>query len=168
MRLNCNRLISQAAVRALRFPALAAIVAAVVLFAAAGPLPAAAQKQPVQKPNPKAFVGTWTASFKGKTFMKVHFAMKNGKLTGQMSNGEVTLDAEGGISSVTVHPGEDPVTILKVEHNAVYLLHGTEHPLHFVVRLQDKTHAKIKILNVSPAGMATPKPILLVKQPKKR
>ncbi len=168
MRLDRNRLVPYPAVRAFRCPALSAIVAAVALLGAICPLPAAAQNQPALRPNPKAFVGTWTASFKGKTFMTLHFAMKNSKLTGQMSNGEVTLNADGSIASVTVNPGEDPVTILKVEHNAVYMLHGTKHPLHFVVRLQDKTHAKIEILNPSPAGMAKPKPILLVKQTGKR
>lgn len=168
MRLNRNRIVRFARVRAFRFPALTTIVAAVVFFAAIRPLPAAAQQQPVLRPNPRAFVGTWTASFEGKTFMKLHFAMKNGKLTGRMSNGEVTMNADGSIAAVTVSPGEDPVTILKVEHNTVYMLHGAKHPLHFVVRLQDKTHAEIEILSPSPAGVAKPKPIVLVKQVKKR
>lgn len=141
---------------------------AAVLFAAILPAAMAAQKRPAPRPNPKAFVGTWAATFKGATFMTIRFEMKDGKLSGMMSNGQITVDSNGNITAVTVHPGEKPVTIQKVEHDVIYMRHAAKKdPVRFAFHLNDKTHAQLEILNTPPLGIAPLKPIPLVKQTKK-
>jgi hypothetical protein len=141
---------------------------AAVLFAAMLPAALAAQKQPAPRPNPKAFVGSWTATFKGAPFMTIRFAMKDGKLSGVMSNGQMTVDSNGNITAVTVRPGEKPVKIQKVEHDVIYMRHAAKKdPVRFAFRLNDKTHAQLEILNTPPLGIAPLKPIPLVKQTKK-
>jgi len=147
------------------FPAPAFFVlAAVAVFSAATlPASAAAQKQSAPPPNPQAFVGTWTATFKGSPFMTIRFAMKGEKLTGTMSSGEISLDPEGNIVAVTVRPGERAITIEKVEHDTVRLTGGEKNgELRFTFRLKDTSHAQLEIL--SPPGSTAPKPIQLVKE----
>ena len=150
-----------------RFPTPAFFVlAAVAVFSAATlPASAAAQKQPAPPPNPQAFVGTWTATFKGSPFMTIRFVMKGDKLTGTMSSGEISLDREGNIVAVTVRPGERPITIEKVEHDTVHLIGGEKNSeLRFTLRLKDTTHAQLEIVNPAPSGAVAPKPIQLVKE----
>lgn len=144
--------------------------AIILLFAAILPISAAAaQARPAAPPNPKAFVGTWTASFQGAPFMTIRFTMKDGKLTGEMSNGKITVDQDGNITSVSVLPGEKSLTIEKVEHNAVYLRHTKEKKQsRYAFRLNDQTHAQLEFLTTPPLGIAPIKPILLVKKAKKR
>jgi len=147
---------------AFHFLAVVAVFAAVLM-----PASAAGQKQPAASPNPRDFVGTWTATFKGKPFMTIHFAMKDGKLTGTMSSGAISLDPKGNIVDVTVRPGERPITIEKVEHDAVHLIAGEKDAeLRCTFRLIDTTHAQLEIL--SPPGSTAPKPIQLVKQAPKK
>lgn len=151
------------------FPKLAFLVLAVVAVLAAATVPASAagQKQAAQSPNPQDFVGTWTATFKGKPFMTIRFAMKGDKLTGTMSSGEMSLDPEGNIVDVTVRPGERPITIDKVEHDTVHVIAGEKNAeLRCTFRLKDATHALLEIL--APPGSTAPKPIELVKQETKQ
>jgi hypothetical protein len=147
------------------FPTPAFLVLAVVAAFAAAWLPVSArgQKQAAASPNPQDFVGTWTATFKGKPFMTIHFAMKGEKLTGTMSSGEMSLDPEGNIAAVTVRPGERPITIDKVEHNTVHVIAGDKNAeLRCTFRLKDATHAELEI--ITPPGSVAPKPIQMVKQ----
>lgn len=150
------------------------LLAACALVFVGQPASAAAQTPAAPRANPKSLAGTWTATFKGITYMKLHFMAKAGKLTATLSNGQIKLGPEGDILSVKVLPGVQKVKVEKLEGNTVYLRQGTKQkPLRFAFRLQDKTHAQLEILHPKPAlfdesgpEMAPPKPILLVKQRK--
>lgn len=147
------------------FASPAFLVLAAIAFLAAATLPASAtaQKQAAAHPNPQDFVGTWTATFKGKAFMTLHFAMKDDKLTGTMSSGEISLDPQGNIVDVTVRPGERPIRIDKVEHDVVHVTAGEKNAeLRCTFRLKDPTHGQLEI--IPPPGSTAPKPIELVKQ----
>lgn len=158
------------------FPAFAVLLlgACAFLFATIQAVPAAAQTSTAPQVNARMLVGTWTATFKGTTFMRLRFAKRAGKLTATLSNGQVILDSQGNISSVKVMPGVQKVKVEKMEGNTVYLRQGTkEKPLRFAFRLQDKTHAKLEILHPKPAlfnpsapAVTAPKPISLVKRTK--
>jgi hypothetical protein len=144
------------------------LLTALAISAASFPLHAAQQKKAAAKTNPRAFVGTWTAAFQGKTFMTLWVARNKEGLTAEMSNGEMSFDADGNIAAVTQHPGKKAVKILKIEGNALYLLHGDSNPLRLAFRLKDKNHAELAILNPTPKGVAPLKPIPMVRETAKQ
>lgn len=113
--------------------------------------------------NPRAFLGTWVASFQGKPFLTLRFARKAGKLAGTLSKGQITFHPDGEIASVSVTPGADIVTIEKVEPGALYFRRNTTSSLRFALQLRDLTHADLDFLDVPPDSIQ-PKPIPLVKQ----
>lgn len=166
-----NPIIRQRCAAASPSPAFLLLATSLLLFVAIQPAPASAQTSPTPRADAKVLVGTWTATFKGTTFMRLHFAEKAGKLTATLSNGQIALNSEGEISAVKVMPGVQKIKVGKFEGNTAYLRQGTKKkPLRFAFRLQDKTHAKLEILHPkpalfdSPAVVVAPKPILLVKQ----
>lgn len=160
--------------RATTVPSLAFLILAACAILFVGQAASAAQTSNAPRATLKTLAGTWTATFKGTTFMKLHFMKKAGKLSATLSNGQIKLGPDGEILAVEVLPGVEKVKVEKLEANTVYLRKGTKQaPLRFAFRLQDKTHAKLEILHPKPAlfdasgpEMAPPKPILLVKQTK--
>jgi hypothetical protein len=65
-----------------------------------------------QPPGAQPYVGTWTAGFKGTTFIRLDIQMTNGTLTGRISVGDMHVDAKGHADRVGAAPAEStPIVI---------------------------------------------------------
>lgn len=142
------------------------VLAAVATYGSAAALAAGQTTKPAAKDTGKAFVGTWTASFKGTRFLTLSLAMTGAKLSGSLSHAAVAWDDNGNIASAQPQPGSKPIAIGRVEGATLYFGSTTDHPMHMALKLTDKTHAELSILN-SPPGSPALKPIEMVRDQQK-
>lgn len=68
----------------------------------------------------RAFVGTWEAKFRGKTFQTVKLENTGGKLSGTAHHIAIALDSEGNLIDARAHEGSDDITFAKVEGNILH------------------------------------------------
>jgi hypothetical protein len=52
-------------------------------------------------PDPKSFVGTWTAKFEGQPLAKLILSEKNGKLSGSLNDFDLEFDKDGNLADGT-------------------------------------------------------------------
>ena len=140
--------------------ALSATLALTVLLAA----------QPTNQP----IDGSWTATFEGRTFIKLEIKTVNGALGGGISLGNIELDAKGVVRRVEVaRPSLTPIFDVKRKASSVTFSikegEGTDHfelrllakgdaELHFVLTDEDRRELKSE-------GVPLPKPIRLTRAP---
>jgi hypothetical protein len=132
--------------------------------------PGAVRGAPPQKPEPRDFVGTWKASFEGKTFTVLALKIVDGKLAGTLASGEVDLSDDGEVSHVNREAGE-PRDIFDVEL-AGQILSFKEKDGDDVNSLEMKltgaNNAELKYIlpDPLPEGMPMPKPFRLTRPEK--
>jgi hypothetical protein len=137
-----------------------------VLAAAIAAVPAG------QGAGPQA-TGSWTAEFKGETFVRLEIRAERGTLGGSMSAGNIEVDEQGGLRRVTAAPG-DPSPIFDVVQQGSTVtfsrkdVHDTDR---FELRLLDAGRAELRFLftdefrkELAADGIPVPKPIALTRR----
>lgn len=76
-----------------------------------------------KSPDLKAFVGTWTATYKGDAFATLTLKNANGKLTGTLNNFDITTDKEGNLADGThKDDGDAPLLNVRLKDGALYFI----------------------------------------------
>jgi hypothetical protein len=116
------------------------------------------------------YVGTWTAEFKGTTFMWLDLRMLNGALTGNVSLGNMHVDEKGNVDAVRATPEKrEPVTDFAVIDSRLTFTHKDgDDAEHFEMRLLDATTAELRFVltnaqrvELGVNGVHPPKPVRL-------
>ena len=118
-------------------------------------------------------VGTWTAQFDGRTFIKLELKTAGGTIAGGLSIGDIEVDDKGALRRV----GEMPpklTPIFDVVQKGSTLTFARKESTdidRFQLRLVDDKRAELLLLlseadrkDLAAEGIPAPKPILLTKQ----
>ena len=116
--------------------------------------------------------GSWTATFEGRTFIRLEIKTVNAALGGGISLGNIELDPQGVVRRVEVaRPNLTPIFDVKrtaasvtfsiregggTDHFELRLLEKGDAELHFVLSDEDRKELKTE-------GVPLPKPIRLTK-----
>lgn len=81
-------------------------------------------KQPTDStPDLRAFVGTWTASYKGEVFAILVLKQERGRLSGTLNNFDLSVDKEGNLSDGThKDDGDAPLLNAHFKSGALYFI----------------------------------------------
>jgi beta-lactamase regulating signal transducer with metallopeptidase domain len=112
--------------------------------------------QVAQDRNPsadlQAFVGTWQARFKGKTFQTIKLAKTQDTLTGTVSHADITVDPKSGeLTEVKVGEGEDTIDEAKLIKGKLLI---TSQDVQFEMKLTGANQAQLQIV-IPPEAAAT-------------
>jgi len=122
--------------------------------------------------DPRAFLGTWRAEFQGKQFLTLVLRKDAERVTGTLSSFDVNFDKSGNLSEA--EPGSGPGS----EVVAARLYNGVLHvkfkdrdsgeTIELELKLVENAKAEL-ILADAPLtpGSATPKPVILTREPAK-
>jgi hypothetical protein len=124
------------------------------------------------QPADQQIVGSWTAKFEGRTFVRLEITSVNGVFGGGMSLGNIQLDPQGALKSVETAPsvltpifgvvrkGSIVTFFMKEGSDAdefqLRLREGADADLHFILNEADRKE-------VAESGVPLPKPIRLSK-----
>ncbi len=102
------------------FCAVAACVLSLTLIASAA-LPS---QHSAEKPfEPKAFAGTWKASFRGEIFAILTLKEQRGELSGTLNNFDLRVDRDGNLADGThKDTGEAPLLNIHYKSGALYFV----------------------------------------------
>ena len=118
------------------------------------------------------YEGKWTAEFQGITFVRFELAVANGKPGGRISLGNVEVNADGGLRSVSPAPDRlSEIFDVAVRGAVVAFSHKDSHDIdRFEIR-QVGDHAELWFLlpeqtrkELAAEGIPVPKPITLKKE----
>jgi hypothetical protein len=103
---------------------------------------------PLSQSHAESYVGTWTAEFKGTTFMWLDLRMPNGALTGTISIGGMHVDEKGNVDAVRAPPDKrEPITDFAVVNSRLTFTHKDGNDAeHFEMRLLDATTAELRFV----------------------
>ena len=114
--------------------------------------------------------GSWTAEFKGETFIRLELTMAGGRLGGTMSAGNVEVDKQGELSRVSAAPG-DPKPIFDVVQQGsmvTFARKDEQDTDRFELRLLDSGRAELRFVltdellkELAADGIPAPKPFVL-------
>jgi hypothetical protein len=112
--------------------------------------------QVAQDRNPsadlQAFVGTWQARFKGKTFQTIKLTKTQDTLTGTVSHADITVDPKSGeLTEVKVGEGEDTIDEAKLIKGKLLI---TSQDVQFEMKLTGANQAQLQIV-IPPEAAAT-------------
>jgi hypothetical protein len=127
---------------------------------------AIAQSQPAA-PGYSAYVGTWTAQFKGKTFLTLKLAQANGTLTGTMSGATVRFNKDGSLSEATPKDTQHDIIDPLLNEGQLYFKtkEADKPPVGFQVKLTGENSAELKLIVPGlPAGGNDVKPWQIQRQ----
>jgi len=124
----------------------------------------------VVQPAEQPIVGSWTAKFEGRTFIRLEITSVNGMLGGGMSLGNIQVDPQGVVKTVETAPSiltpifgivrnGSIVTFFMKEGNdtdefELRLRENADADLHFILNEADRKE-------LAAAGVPPPKPIHL-------
>jgi beta-lactamase regulating signal transducer with metallopeptidase domain len=92
----------------------------------------------------QAFVGTWQAKFKDKTFLTIKLAKKQDALTGTVSHAEIHVDPKSGeLTDVKVQEGEDEISETKLSNGKLLI---TSQDVQFEMKLTGAGGAQVQIV----------------------
>ncbi len=122
--------------------------------------------------DPRAFLGTWRAEFQGKQFLTLVLRRDAERVTGTLSSFNVNFDASGNLSEA--EPGSGPGS----EVVAARLYNGVLHikfkdpdsaeTIELELKLVENAKAELIMADVPlTPGSATPKPLILTREPAK-
>lgn len=120
-----------------------------------------------------SLAGHWTATYDGKTFVRLELMSAGDVFTGGLSLGNIEVDKQGAVS----HVAESPRTLLPIfdvtRRDAVILFSRKdgENIDRFELKPIDATHAELRLLlsdedrrDLAEIGVPAPKPITLTRQ----
>jgi hypothetical protein len=114
---RARQIAGRRAILLISFLCFAAFVAAVVA------LPNQGGPSKESKPDRKAFVGTWKASFHGEVFAVLVLEEHRGELEGTMNNFDIGVDRDGNLTDDThKNTGEAPLFNVQLRSGALYFL----------------------------------------------
>ena len=103
-----------------------ALVVFALLLAAAALFDSAAQNSkeaPEVRPDLKAFVGTWRATYKGDVFATLILKEERGTLAGTLNNFDLSVDKEGNLIDGThKDDGDAPLLNVRFKSGALYFV----------------------------------------------
>ena len=107
------------------------------------------------------FVGTWQATFKGKTFQTIKLEKKQDKLTGTVKfHADITVDPKSGeLTDVEVHDGSDAIVEEAILTNGILRITEAD-DIQFDMKVTGADQAQLQIV-VPPdeaGSVPTPKP----------
>jgi hypothetical protein len=128
------------------------------------------EDKPPEKPQPRDFVGTWKASFQGKTFTVLTLTLENDKLAGTLSTGEVDLADDGEVSNVNQEVGEAR-TIFDIKLDGQILSFKDKdgddvNSLEMKLTGENRAELRFLLPDQLPQGMPVPKPFRLTRSEK--
>lgn len=148
-----------------------ALIAAAILAAAC--LTASAFSVQVAHPSRgtdelKQFAGTWEGKFKGKTFVTLKLAAKDGKLSGTVSRFNIEMGGDGELTEASTVDGEDLVVETSPKGRVLHLTTQSkgrvdsggaesEESIEYEMRLTAKDQAELHVAGAPPGG-PSPKP----------
>jgi hypothetical protein len=107
-----------------------------------------------------AFVGTWQAQFKGKSFVTIKLAKQEGKLTGTVSHSDVDLDKNGELTRAEQRDGDDPIVDARVTGKMLRLTTKDEESQdtdQLEMKLTGPDQAELRFVG-TPSDVPAPKP----------
>jgi len=106
----------------------------------------------------QAFVGTWQAKFKGKTFQTIKLAKKQGALTGTVSHADIIVDPKTGELTDVKAPGgdDDPISEAKLTNGR--LLITSYEDVQFEMKLTGANQAQLQVV-IPPEVAGTVPPV---------
>ena len=122
------------------------------------------------QPRAQAFVGTWTAEFKGTTFIWLDLRMPNDALTGRISLGDLHVDGKGLVDGVGAAPADrTPIADVAVaDSKLAFSRKDGDDTDRFEMRLIDDTSAELRFVltdaqrqELSADGIHLPEPVRL-------
>jgi hypothetical protein len=100
----------------------------------------------------QAFVGTWQAKYKGKTFQTIKLTKTQDTLTGTVSHADITVDPNSGeLTEVKVGEGEDTIDEAKLKKGKLLI---TSQDVQFEMKLTGANQAQLQIV-IPPEAAAT-------------
>ena len=122
--------------------------------------------------DPRAFLGTWGAVFQGKQFLTLVIRRDAERVTGTLSSFDLNFDASGNLSEA--EPGSGPGSDVVAARLYNGVLHikvkdlDTGDTLELELKLVENAKAELSIVDVPVTpGSATPKPLILTREPAK-
>jgi beta-lactamase regulating signal transducer with metallopeptidase domain len=92
----------------------------------------------------QAFVGTWQAKFKGKTFQTIKLAKKQDALTGTVSHADINVDPKTGeLTDANVGEGEDSIDEVKLTSGTLLI---TSQDVQFEMKLTGADQAQLQVV----------------------
>jgi len=119
-----------------------------------------------------AAAGSWTAAFKGLTFVRLELRTVEGRLGGTLVMGDIEVDKNGDIRQVKA-PSRDPVVLFDVVQQGARVTFawkdGTSTD-RFELRMLDGMRAELRLIpteelrqELAADGLPLPKPIVLTR-----
>jgi len=123
----------------------------------------------------KQFAGTWEGKFKGKTFVTLKLASKDGKIAGTVSRIRIEMSTSGVLTDASPLAGEDAICETAPERKVLHLntkakghvstiAGDSEESIQYHMRLSGTDQAELQIAGV-PTGMPVPAPWKLERIP---
>jgi hypothetical protein len=118
-------------------------------------------------------VGSWSAQFDGRTFLKLEVKSPHGELAGGISVGDIEVDEQGGLRRVKDAPLDLKPIVDVVDHGRriTFSCKNGNDTDRLELRLSDANHAELSFLlsesdreALAAEAVSAPKPIILVKQ----
>ena len=135
-------------------------------------LAAAIAAIPATQRDPTAIVGTWTAEFHGRTFIRLELRILRGTLTGSISTGDLQVDEQGDIREVGEAP-RNPSPIFDVAYQSATVAFSRKdgHEAdRFEFRVLDDSRGELRLVltdevrkELAADGIPLPKPIMLTR-----
>jgi len=117
--------------------------------------------QPATTSNAKQFVGTWQASFNGRPFLTLTFAIADNKFTGTASHVDIEVNPAGELTKAESQPGENPITDAQVKGNVLRFTiknsDWSEDSPQSELRLNGPDKGEIRMIGI-PEDVPAPKP----------
>jgi hypothetical protein len=93
----------------------------------------------------QAFVGTWEAQFKGKTFQTIKLEKNHGSLSGTVSHADISVDPKSGeLTDVSVRDGNDAIVEATLKNGI--LLITTADAIQFEMKITGHEEAQLQIV----------------------
>jgi hypothetical protein len=131
---------------------------------------AIAQSQPAV-PDYEAYLGTWTAQFKGKPFVTLKLVSKDGTLAGTMTGATVRFNKDGSLSEATPKDTQHDVVDPLIHDGQLYFKTKEldKPPVGFQMKLTGANSGELKLIVPGlPAGSADVQPWKIERQPEEK
>ena len=118
-------------------------------------------------------IGSWTAEFKGQTFLRLELRAERGTLGGTMTTGNIEVDERGDLRQVTAAPADPkPISDVLLEGATLtFSLKDVQDTDRFEFRVLDSGRAELRFLftdelrkELAADGIPVPKPIVLTRR----
>jgi hypothetical protein len=124
------------------------------------------------QPTEQAVVGSWTAKFEGRTFVRLNITAVNGVIGGAMSLGSIQVDPQGAVKSVETAPTVlTPIfDVVRKGSIVTFFMKEGNDPDEFQLHLREDGSADLHVVlteadrkEMAEAGVPALKPIRLLR-----